>query len=1490
LLAIIIFIVVAFFLVIQLSSVQTYAGHKFADFLSNKLNTKVEIGSIHFAFFKRIEVADVYIEDLHNDTLLYAKKLNVGIKDLDFENNEISLRKVTLLNAKAKLIKYRSDEDFNFQFIIDAFSPKQKKLKTPSDPINFKVGEVAFVNTDFSFKNEHDTLNTRGVNYFDLRVQNINGLITDVEIEKDTIRGTIDYLSAIEKSGFVLNNISSYVSVSPIGIQLDELKITTPESDISTDLTFKYDTYRDFKDFINKVKFKAEFDRSILQMSDIAFFADELKGIDEQIDITGKINGTVADLRGKALDFKIGKATRFKGDVTLTGLPKVDETLIYLSVKSLTTNYSDLTQFPIPPFDKKNTLQIPKNLALLGTVNFKGTFTGLYNDFYAYGDLRTALGELSSDIAVRHDYEKNKEFYKGKLQSKAFDFGKFLSAPALGKATVDVNIDGEGITIDDLKAKLTGTVNSVEFNNYSYKNILIEGDVANQIFNGKLNVKDDNIDFDFIGNVDFTKSLPKLDFIATLNKADLGALHFIKTEEKTNLSTQMFINVTGNTIDNLIGQINFDNTIYIQGDKTYKLSVFNLTSELFGGKKVLKLNSDFADVKLYGNFKILELPVSIEKLLSNYLPSYFNKNYKNVSPQNFEYSILFKKNDAVLRLFAPDLAIAPKTSIRGKYNSISNDFELTGSSSKISYNGIDFKTWNIVAINSNNNLQLNSTCDKLQLTDSLFLGNFMLCTETHEDSVDLSLEWDNKSKEIYKGNIEAFIYFNKNKSLLFKILPSQLTISDSLWVINKANEIRIDSSTIKVNELMFEHNEQYVLMDGTVSKNKDDQLKLRFNQFNLSNLNVVLGSYGINLKGRINGISTMSDAYNDLIFLSDNEFVNLSINDNLLGNGGVESLWDKNKEALYLHGQFTLAEIPNILFSGYYYPKKKEDNIDMELNLQSIQMQLLEPFVKKYCDDFVGVFSGNISVKGAVDKPVLAGKLNVNAKKITVGYLKTSYRFIDEIIIEDGSFGIENATLFDMNNNRAVVTGKVYHNNFKNFQLDFDIQPYKFMCLNTTEMDNNLFYGRAYATGTVNIFGFTDNILIDANVKTEKITSSDKSDKVNLLSKTEITKIFIPLSGTSEVSENNFITFVKKDSVDDKGEYTVNLSGLKLNFDLEVTPDAEIQLIFDQKVGDVIKAKGTGDIKLKISSTGDFQMYGDYDIDNGDYLFTLQNILNKKFDIEKGSTIKWSGVPYKADLNISAIYKARASIKPFFPSDSSSALKKRYPVDLKLYMTEDLLEPHISFDIGLPTVDAAIRQQVLGFINTETEMNRQAFSLLVLNSFVSPPQFNSGTGGAGVDGAIGSNAFELLSNQLSNMLSKISNDFDIGVNYRPGDAINKDELGVALSTQLFDEKLTIDGNVGVNNNNQNTNNIVGDVNVEYKLTDDGKVRVKAFNKANDNNSTIITSGPYTQGVGIFYREEFNTIGELYRRYLDAVSNRRNKEKKTEEIPPTEILE
>lgn len=1472
---------IVLFLLIQIRSVQIYAAKKTAIYLSDKLQTRVEIGSIDIEFFKKLVFKDLYVEDLHHDTLLYSKELKLDISNINFKQRKINVYNLVLFDTKASLVKYKTDEDLNFQFIIDAFDTGDTTKGSPSPSWDIRFREVTLLNSDFTYRNEHDTVQSFGINYSDIHASKINSRFADIRFVEDTIHTTIDYLSVVEKSGFVLKNLSCYAKISPVGIQLDELKIKTPESTIATDLTFKYNRYNDFNDFINRVYLKADFDHSILEMSDISFFAPDLKGLNKKLIVSGKISGKINDLRGKKMNILLANtATQFIGDIKLTGLPKIDETVIYLNIEQLKTNYYDLKQLAMPPFETSQTLDVPSNIAKLGNMKFKGTFTGLYNDFYAYGNFSSALGNLSTDLAVNHDEKKNKEFYKGKLKSTAFDFGAFFGTDIIGKATANVTIDGSGLTLEKIAAGLKGTINSLEFNNYTYKNIAIEGNIAKQIFKGKLNVKDDNIDFDFNGKVDFTGKLPNLDFITTLNRADLAALNFIKSSKKTNLSTQVIINVTGNNIDNLIGRVNFDNTIYQQDKETYKSSAFNLVSEEENGVKTIKIFSDLIDAKMVGKFKILDLPISIEKLLSNYLPSYFNKKSypKNISPQIFEYSLLLKKADPITQLFAPKITIAPKTLIKGNFNSVANELYLTGNSTKLTFADFVVKNWNINA-KTNQGLQISTGCENLYLSDSTWLRDFNIVTSTDSDSVSLALTWDNKSKNVNKGDIKALVHFNPKNIIELKILPSQFVLSDSTWEITKTNEIVIDSNYITVKELIVENLSQSIALNGIISDNKTDQLKLSLTNFNLANLNLFTKPSGVNFKGRVNGESVLSDVFHELLLLSNNNFTSLSINDNAMGDGAIKTIWDNTKEALYLHGSFTVGIVPNILFSGYYYPKKTEDNIDMKLDLQAIQLQLFEPFIKDYCPNFKGFFAGNVEIKGSVLEPKVSGVLSVNAKKITVGYLNTTYNFSHDIIIDNNSFGVENLNIFDINHNKAVVTGKVYHTNFKNFQLDFDLQPQKFMCLNTTEANNSLYYGKAYVSGIVNISGYTDNISIEANVKTESIVTNDKPDKLNMLSKTELTKFYIPLSGPGELSSTDFITFIKKDSsLDLKNNYKVQLGGLTLNFDLEVTPDAEVQLIFDQKVGDIIRSRGNGNINLEITTKGDFKMYGDYVIEGGDYLFTLKNIINKRFDLEKGGVIKWSGIPYKADINLSTVYKARASLKPFFPDDSSSTLKKRYPVDLKLLMTGDLLSPEINFNIGLPTVDATISQTVMNYINTDAEMNRQIFSLLILNSFVTPYSIAGNSGGPTVGSVAGANTSELLSNQFSNMLSKISNDFDVGVNYRPGDEISKDELELALSTQLFNDKLSIDGNVGRNTpNTQNANNFVGDVNIDYKLTDDGKFRVKAFNRANDINQ-VYSSGPYTRGVGVFYREEFNTLGELYKRYLSNIKNRKNKEK------------
>jgi hypothetical protein len=468
-------------------------------------------------------------------------------------------------------------------------------------------------------------------------------------------------------------------------------------------------------------------------------------------------------------------------------------------------------------------------------------------------------------------------------------------------------------------------------------------------------------------------------------------------------------------------------------------------------------------------------------------------------------------------------------------------------------------------------------------------------------------------------------------------------------------------------------------------------------------------------------------------------------------------------------------------------------------------------------------------------------------------------------------------------NSKAIINGKIHHRNFKDFQLNIDINAQKLMALNTTEVDNTLFYGKAYLSGNIDISGSIDKMVIDANVKTESISLADKSDKINLLSTTDHTKFYIPLTSQSELGENDFISFIKKDNIInvDK-DYESQLEGLTMNFDLEVTPDAEVQLIFDQRVGDIIKSKGSGNIKLNIDTKGEFKMFGNYVIDKGDYLFTLKNVINKKFDIEKGGTVKWTGIPYKADLNVTALYKTRALLSPFFDSITKGNLdlKKRYPVDLKLLLTGNLLEPVINFGLDIPTVNASARQTILGYLNTDAEINRQVVPLLLGSFFISPTQLNNASTSPTIAGGAASSAVEMLSNQLNNMLGNVSKEYvNVGVNYRAGNAVSKEQLDLAISTQLFDNKLSIDGNLGTNSNNTTTsngnssNNIVGDVNIDYKLTSDGKARVKAFNKTN-NNVQLNSNGLYTQGVGVFYREEFDSIAELRRRYRKFVKRKK----------------
>jgi hypothetical protein len=699
--------------------------------------------------------------------------------------------------------------------------------------------------------------------------------------------------------------------------------------------------------------------------------------------------------------------------------------------------------------------------------------------------------------------------------------------------------------------------------------------------------------------------------------------------------------------------------------------------------------------------------------------------------------------------------------------------------------------------------------------------------------------------------------------------PGKIYIRDTIWDLDQSG-ITIDTSSVEFHKLQVSHNEQSLAVNGKLSRRPSDELHFDFTDLDLEHLNPVTSKSGLQLDGIMNGTTTIADVYNNPMFLSDIKIDHLIINNEVIGNTLISAGWINPEQKIRLEMEAMRGNLKTLDIRGDYYPENRK--INFNLALDKLKLDIFEPYTRGVITDLDGFTSGELRLGGYTDKPMVNGSLNMQKTSFRVEYLQTIYSFTNEIEVRDNNLIIKDFEVYDETGNRSVLRGDIKNRYFRDFDFDLSLRAENFNFMETRAVHNQTFYGNAMASGLIRFIGQPGNLRLVVSAKTEKGT-----------------RIYIPINQGRDLQENNFITFIQPDSLVNEVEavdrqYTANPTGLSLDFDLEVTRDATVEIIFDPKVGDIMSANGSGNIQLTLNQQNDFQIFGTYIIERGDYLFTLQNIINKRLSVQRGGRITWNGDPTGAVINMSAIYDTRAAPGVLVPEPTEN-LKKRMPVECHLNMEGNLLNPMLKFQIEMPTAEEETRNVVRNAISTEEELTKQFLSLLVINNFSAPSTVSGGSGGTGT-GMAGVTASELLSNQLSNWLSQISNDFDIGVNYRPGDEISSDQVEVALSTQIFDDRVTIHTNVDVSDKssntstNQRTNTIAGDFDVDVKLTDNGKFRLKAFNRYNYDQ--LYKTAPYTQGVGFLYREDFNSFGELGRRYFGG-SKKKKKSKENKNV-------
>jgi len=1454
---ILLYLLLAFFIIsatsiillLKSSHFQSWITQKIANAIVGDSNVKIQIESVDIEFFNKLVLNNIYIEDANSDTLFYINKLKAGIKEWDSDKQELFLNSIEIDKSFTNLL-VDSNDFLNIHNLTALFSSDS----TNKDSSVWKIysKNINITNSRFVYNSFFKEKKTYGMNYWDLDIKNINLSISDIKIINDSMLFNIDSLSCTEKCGFELDNFAGNINVCPTAVDVKNLKILTPKSNISAKVySMKYNYYKAFLNYISDVKMLADFNYSQINSDDIAYFAYQLKNAKIKTDIiSGKYTGTVDNFKLDNLKLKYGRKSMLVGSCNINGLPDINNTFMFITVDSLKTKRTDLETIKIPPYKNNNFIKLPKQIANMGTIIYRGNFTGLYNDFVSYGKFYTDAGVISTDILLKNEVNSNKAKLNGEFSTYSINLDKILETNAkIGDINISAKLDGY-ISPDSIVAKLNGNIDKLAVLNYHYKNINIDGTIKNKEFEGLFEVNDSNLVMDFLGVMNFDSKNPRYDFTADIKYADLYKLNIYKSDTLATVSAKMVSQFTGNDIDKMNGRINIFDFNFANSVNNINIHEFSFISHKTEEYMRVNIFSDFVEAEIIGQYRLVTLINTLKKMSNNYYPSLFEFNQEQADEfnNNFTYLIKLKDNKDILSFFIKNSEIKTGSTIFGKIDQENNKFITKGIFKSLTLNNVEFSKLNFILDTENDSLIFKLNSKKIKLNNNYEITDYKTSIKTKDNVSDFQMFWDSESGFRNSGDIFSQIRFSKNKKTNNNIMdidfiPSYFVVNDTIWYLNNFSS-RIDTSSIVINKLVINNEDQFLFVNGKISKNEKDTLSCYIHDISLNNIVNMLG-VNINLKGNISGDVSLSDAYNKFYLNTVLDIENLVFNDEKFGHGKIESKYIKKAQSLAINFKNTNTSFNIINLKGNYYLKSKA--IDFKLNLNKIKSDIAERYSKVLFNNFHGVVNADIDISGKIDKPIFEGFLVTKRVSMKLNYLETNYNFNDTVWLKKDGF-IFNDFRFDDNikGHYGLVNGAITHNNFKDFKIDLSIKLNNLKALNTKANDNNMFYGLAFADGIVDIKGTPDNIKIVSSVKTKKNT-----------------KIMFPLSTPDEVDDNNYVQFVNTDTKNkDKQQYKVDLSGIEMLLNIDVTPDAKVELIFDEKTGDIIKGNGTGDLELKIDKQGSFFINGEYFINRGNYLFTLRNVINKKFVLESGSSIKWTGDIYSAQINANAVYKLKAS--PYNltldPED-----KPRIPVECKLNLTKNLMNPNIKFGLNMPNTSDRITNVLSSM--SEDELNRQIIYLLVTSNFYTNPDLVSGTDQPVAGNAFGNTTSELLSNQLSNWLSQISDDFDIGVNYHPGDEISSDEVELALSTQIFNDRVIVSGNLGIGEyqTKNSESSVAGDFDVEVKVNKKGNLRLRGFNRVNDN--VTYKNSLYTQGVGVYFKEDFISFKELKKKYL-----------------------
>ena len=1450
-------------------TVQNRVADRLARLATDRLGTPVSVDRVRMRLFNRAVVEGFYVQDYAGDTLLYVRSLDAGVKGYNPLTGVVRLGDVRLDGAKFYLSQ-DSTGTMNLKYVTEKL--KSDKPKRNRKPLRLRAGSLRVTDTRFKLRKYVVPDKPYGVNFADLDVRGIDMDVQAVRMHGDSIGASLQSLAFAEKSGFVCRRLSaSRVTVAGSGMTLDDLTVVDPYSDIRMErLRFDYPAWKAYKDFVRQVEMHATLKPSLVSFRTIACFAPSLREWKSVLDVKGTVDGTVSDLAGD-LTRVATRDTELALKFRIDGLPDIRETVFTFDIPELQTTAPDI-DYLYGDITGKSLGKTAATLERMGRIRLEGRFHGLLSNFTADGSLSGEPGGSRFDVRLQPD-TMGLTRMNGRVWFDRFGLGELLGSPKLGEVTVTAAVDGF-LNRDSLALNTQATVAQLRYNGYDYRDIGLDGEVRNRYFRGFVGSHGPNIPFRVNGTFDFNGSVPRYDFDLDLHRADLRRLRLNLRDSVSVLSGRIMANAVGSNLNDINGSGSIRNLFYRFNADTVQTAEIRFLGNNNGNVKQLSVRSDLLDAELRSRLSIYDLIPYFRQTIRNYLPSLpapdtsrnreleaaLDRAQDNSADNYYIVKATVKKGGSFPAAFLPALSIADGTTLSFLFNPATDNFSLTLDSELIEY-----KNMYVAGLSLTNRNQSDSVAVYLR-TEEAGVGNFYMpelavIGGARSNVVNLGAGFSNRengTSALLNTTSRLTLDPETGSSALdIRFNTSQISVGDRMWRV-VSPRITVGGGTVDIERFRLLSQGQELAVSGRLSKTESDTLHLAMKEFDLSPLSGLIDRYGYRVEGRTNGSAEIVGPAGERLFYSQLGFRDIRVNDKPLPNSTFSSRWDPETRRIRL----SLATADETLVTGGYRPSDKRYFVNIDF--PRLDLSFLQPVLGTVLTGIEGEGNARLVLTGTGARPLLNGTIAVPRFAGTVDFTKVRYRIDDAVIdVQNNDLVMRKTKVRDERNGEGDFEMALRTTWLSDLRYDIRLTPDRLLALNTTEKDNDLFYGTAYASGTVGIRGDKRSVTMDIAATTENNSA-----------------FYMPLNDKASIAEADFIVFEdpnrKRDTVPGvrerliqrlrkRRERTDRKSDLDINMLLNVRPNTEIQLVIDPKIGDVIKANGTGSLNLHVRPAEElFTMYGDYEINEGSYLFTLMNVLNKRFTIERGSTIQWTGDPVDALLNITATYRVRASLAPLM--NDEKGYRQNVPVDCNLILTDRLTQPTISFDVKVPTADAEIRSIVQSALNTQELKSTQFMWLLATNSFyndnsTTSSSFNIGTTTTAVTG------IEFLSNQLSNWIS--SDRFSFNFGYRPKSEVSSDEYDFSMAYEVIPNKLIVEGEGNYNTGNngamteRGNNALTGDFAVTYIFDRLGNLRAKGFTRTIDRFDE--NQGLQESGLGLYYKRDFDTFRDLFRR-------------------------